>query len=257
MNKKGIFAPTLVILTLIVFTHAVYVLIIQNPSGEAKELIGYYVVNLSNKFYEGDAALFAIKDSAKISIFNALKELGENGGFVEPPDVCRKIKGYVVWDVSCDPTITGGLEGNYTSFFNKSFNKYLINHGFENFYSYDLVADDSGFNVSVTARKNLVFKDDVIEYKLNTSFKREMDYNLLIYKEINDFVITKRGCFLDKEDPKECIDNKNLKAVKEGDVVLFDLESEGNYLIEENNELKFVKIKIKFAKDFTNIPSFT
>jgi len=259
MNKKGIFIPTLVILTLVVSTYAILVFIIQNPSGELEAQVGGYAINLSNKFYEGEAAEFLIRDAAKISSHNSLVNISKNGGFskqVFQNNDCERKDSYVIWKENCNPNLDS-LKESYISTFNKILNGYLINNGFGNLYDLDLEFGDKNFSISLIARKNLVFKDEVIEYRLNTSFKNEVNYDLAQYSEINDLVISKRSCFLEGEEPSECIGDEPWKIVKDGNVFKFDIESEESYLVEENGEIKFAKVVIKFAKDFSDVPSFT
>lgn len=251
MNKKGIFIPVLVILSLVVFSYAYYILILQNPSKEIERNLGGYVSNLAGKFDEGKKHEFFIKESIRLSSNNALLKLSENGGFSKPEVVtdCKITDdGYVIWNVDCDPT--SNLEGNFITLFSESFEQYLSNNYIENIYDYDLEFNENNLNISLIANKAVLYVDTSVQYRLDTSTTESIDYNLTQYKIINDFLNSKKDCFLGGVDYNDCIVNSNWKVVKVGDVFKFDIESEQVYLIENNDKIEARKIIIKFAKDF-------
>ena len=115
MNKKGIYAPVLVIFTLFLLSYAV--ISVVGKDSVYLELAGKNQIKLINKYQEGEFSKQYIKQSARNSINNVLYEFGQNGAIKDPK--CKK-NDYFVWDKDCKPN-----KEDFIFYFEKNFKKFL------------------------------------------------------------------------------------------------------------------------------------
>lgn len=256
MNKKGIFVPTLVVVTLVILIYAYVVLTTKGldlPS--PSKVIGEVQLKMVEQYQRGEEILLYVDQAAKHSGYKAADDLGENGGFYNNFP-CDRIKEYTIWQLSGECNPVENLEDNFKNYFNKNLNVYLRSYpGVKipvNNYEYTLKILDEDLEITGLAKDSIttkVAKDFEIEYAILPSFKQKIKYSLSDYQKIIDEI--KKEDTLDclkrsSEDLKNCLWERyefEWKIKKEGDIVKFDVGKA--YL--------FKPIIIKFAINLTNL----
>ena len=128
MNKKAVFLPLFVVVTLIILSTLTFT--ISQTKLHRQDKVGAKALSILKSYDEGEKDLFYLEQSSKISSDNVLNELYFNGGYSHS-NSCQKIKGsdglFILLDESCG---TFNIYNNFFTGFKKELPDYL-----KNFYS--------------------------------------------------------------------------------------------------------------------------
>ena len=187
MNKKGIFLPFVVIITLIILLYAYYSLILYNTNKPDSE-IGVNQYMIYDYYGKAENYLFYIDISAKYSIEKSIDDLNKNGGFSEAD----------LWKVGHSPDVKKEFEKSFNKYFNEYMDLNLDEKSAEqrrtlynqNKNNYNLIFE--GDILFGKAKNKIVFALSDFSYAVNPSFKQKLNYDFtkfdLIKKEIEDLL---------------------------------------------------------------------
>ncbi len=84
MNKRGFFIPLFVFATFVMLTLLTYAILSTNAN--RNDVIGSAAVSLIKIYDEGEKVMIYLDKSSKLDKMNAMRILGENGGFMSSLD---------------------------------------------------------------------------------------------------------------------------------------------------------------------------
>lgn len=169
-GKKGtiIFAPFLVIMSFVLLAYAAVLFQIAKPITEQN--IGEIAIGLIAKYNDGEKYLLYLDKSSKYASYDAVYELGINGGAGES-DKCKNVNGYIVWTKECRPD-----KDNFMNYFEKNLKKYLNSAYSVNELNYDYDFEINGDAVAIKAlsKKSLsMYVSNKIEKKEAAAEEKE------------------------------------------------------------------------------------
>lgn len=125
MNKKAVFLPLFVIVTLVILVLLSYTITKVKLSRQDK--VGIKSLSIMKAYDEGEKDLLYLEQSLKLSKTLVMKELYDNGGYLSS-NSCQKIKDngdmYVLIDDSCN---NFDIDNNFLIGLNNEFSSYIVN----------------------------------------------------------------------------------------------------------------------------------
>ena len=250
--------PMLLLFTLILYAWAYQALVFGESTNYRRE-VGKNQYKLYDTYNQADKAIIYLDNAARLAAYDSLKELGENGGYVnEQISECSKA-GYNLWynaGEECWPDI----QDNFKTAFKKNFNKYLANYnirlhndydnpGLKDYYDYLTDINKDGITINGKSRSKYIFGTEsysdgrsefLIKYEVDPSFNVKIDIGLSDYNEIK-LAITDaiRLC-----NNAECFDrnvrkgNYSWRIFDKDDYVLFEVNT-GKKIFNEDLVIKF------------------
>ncbi len=268
MNKKGIFSPTLLVILLIVMGYSYYVLVINEVKDiELTKGIGWVQSEIIDVYQEAEKISFYIDQSAKQSVYNAIYDLGENGGFFGVG--CGKTKeGYIIWrskgKAKCYPF---EFKRDFTFYFKNNLNNLFKFYQERKFLedNYDTVLKEGKIVGSAKTHFNLTkskiiddVTSDYITYSFDPSFEVFLNYNFSDYETIKN----KMDALIPMCYNRDCF-NSRIEAINDGTLILKDVKKdnfvwnirdEGNFVlfdVDTKNKVFHKPVKIRFALEYT------
>jgi len=115
MNKKGIYAPTLVILSVFLLSYTIISFLDEDVS--IAKVAGKNQVKLIEIYQKGEFTKQYLRQSSRNAINDALYEFGQNGGLKE--NKCKK-NDLFIWNKECKPD-----KANFILYFDEKFKVFL------------------------------------------------------------------------------------------------------------------------------------
>lgn len=173
---------------------------------------------------EEETKLF-VQKSVEYSSFNAIKQLGDDGGILKNQN-CEKINGYVIWKDKC--YFSDNLQGNFFERFTEIFDEYANEYGLSEINSEWRIDENNKLAIETKGREELEYKN--IKYGFEIDRKYLLDYDFNVYTEI---LKKANECIKDEESKgasrnnlfEKCRNDKDFKwNIKvEEKYVLFDV----------------------------------
>lgn len=170
MNKKGLFIPLTAVLTLIIFSYAYMILIVNAEASTYQNVAGARALAIREADQGLNQRIVYIEEAARISVYDALTEFALNGGGCED------------W-TKCNPK--DNLKTNFLKYFEKEFYKTLKELNILNdIYTFDLEIRKDNFDLIGKSQKELLEAKRNVDYKRKHEFKLNFNYDFGIYEQL-------------------------------------------------------------------------
>ena len=237
MDKKGLYLATFTVIIMISFV--IGLSIKKGYEFEKNKIVETGKIPDAALYFslsEEETKLF-VQKSVEYSSFNALKQLGNNGGILKNQN-CEKIDGHVIWKDKC--YFSDNLQGNFFDRFAGIFDEYTKEYGLDEITSEWKIDENNKLAIETKGIEELEYKNIKYGFELNNRYSLDYDFNdyTEILKKANE-------CIKDEENKgiarnnlfEKCRDDKDFKwGIKVDDkYILFDVSKQyknlGNVIV--------------------------
>ncbi len=172
MNKKGIFALLLFLLTIVLLSYATFLFFTQDINPETS-LVGNRSVQLFNSYNKGEAVFLYFERAAEYAIFDSISEIVKNAG---TNSECGVYKDVVYLESASERCYFDreGIENNFEEEFNKKLKNYMKDYPEVNFFEYGL---EFGGNLDVKTVGEFILEEQGIVNVVNSNSTFNVDFD--------------------------------------------------------------------------------
>jgi hypothetical protein len=205
-NKKATVFWTLFLLVVLLMTVTYAILISTENVKGLREPVGKNSLIILDSIKQSEKIKLDLEQYLKISSYDSLKELGENGGYKE-----KQTKQFPLWTLENTPDLKESL--NYI--LNNNLNSYTDSNypGLK----YELTIENN--KIKITPTEPLQLKTDTPEinlvYYTNPKIEIDSPYSMNSLEEIELEAKKINNCIQNKNTPSYCLETSDLEGKKE------------------------------------------